>query len=92
MQSAKGHIKGSQVRISQWSCPHRRHKHCVVSLSKTLYPLLSTGSTQEDLSLYNWKIVDWNIKSQTKQKNEADIQSLKIILIQENSADPDESI
>ena len=25
---------------------HRRH--CFVSLSKTLYPLLSTGSTQED--------------------------------------------
>ena len=24
--------------------------HCVVSLSKTLYPLLSTGSTQEDPS------------------------------------------
>ena len=22
--------------------------HCVVSLSKTLYPLLSTGSTKED--------------------------------------------
>ena len=28
--------------------PHRRH--CIVSLSKTLYPLLSTGSTQEDSS------------------------------------------
>ena len=26
--------------------PHRRH--CVVSLSKTVYPLLSTGLTQED--------------------------------------------
>ena len=25
--------------------------HCVVFLSKTLYPLLSTGSTQED-----WKL------------------------------------
>ena len=24
--------------------------HCVVSLCKTLYPLLSTGSTQEDPS------------------------------------------
>ena len=29
--------------------PSRRH--CIVSLSKTLYPPLSTGSTQEDLSL-----------------------------------------
>ena len=28
--------------------PHCRH--CVVSLKKTLYPLLSTGSTQEDQS------------------------------------------
>ena len=26
--------------------------------NRTLYPLLSTGSTQEDPSLYNWKIVD----------------------------------
>ena len=25
-----------------------RRRHCVVSLSKTLYPLFSTGSTQED--------------------------------------------
>ena len=27
------------------------------SLSKTLYPLLSTGSTQEDATRHNWKIV-----------------------------------
>ena len=26
-------------------------RHCVVSLSKTQYPLLSTGSTQEDRKL-----------------------------------------
>ena len=31
--------------------PHRRH--CVVSLSTTLYPLLSIGSTQEDSSRHN---------------------------------------
>ena len=37
--------------------PHRRH--CVVSLSKNINPSFnSTGSTQEDPSLYNWKIVD----------------------------------
>ena len=30
---------------------HRRH--CILSLSKTLYPLLSTGSTQEDLSRHD---------------------------------------
>ena len=26
---------------------HHRQSHCVVSLSKTLFPLLSTGSIQE---------------------------------------------
>ena len=31
--------------------PHRRH--CVVSLSKTLYPLLSTRSSQEDPSRHD---------------------------------------
>ena len=34
---------------------------CVVSLSKTLYPLLSTGSTQEGPSQHNCKNVDWNV-------------------------------
>ena len=45
--------------------------HCVVSLNKTLYPLLSTGSTQEDrkLSQHDWKIVDWNVKLQHKQND-----------------------
>ena len=46
--------------------PHRRH--WVVSLSKTQLSLLSTGSTQEDPSQRNWKIVDWDVKNQTKQK------------------------
>ena len=46
--------------------PHRRH--CVVSLSKTHVSLLSTGSTQEDLSRHNSKIVDWDVKNQIKQK------------------------
>ena len=45
--------------------PHRRH--CVVSLSKTHLSLLSTGSTQKDLSQHNWKIVDWDVKNQIKQ-------------------------
>ena len=37
---------------------HRRH--CMVSLIKTLYPLLKTCSTQEDRksSWHDWKIVD----------------------------------
>ena len=30
-----------------------------VFLSKTHWSLLCTGSTQEDLSRHNWKIVDW---------------------------------
>ena len=46
--------------------PHRRH--CVVPLSKTHLSLLSTGSTQEDPSRCNWKIVDWDVKNQIKQK------------------------
>ena len=36
-------------------------RHCVVSLSKTYLSLLSTGSTQEDLSWHKWKIVDWDV-------------------------------
>ena len=47
--------------------PHRRH--CVVSLSKTHLSLLSTGSTQEDPSQHNQKIVDWDVKNQIKQTN-----------------------
>ena len=41
------------------------HCHCVVFLSKTLYPLLNIGSTKEDPSQHDWKIVD----NQTKQKD-----------------------
>ena len=44
---------------------------CVLSLSvsETLYPLLSNGSTQEDLSQHGWKNVDWDISNQIKQTN-----------------------
>ena len=44
-----------------------RQRHCVVSLSKTHLSMLSTGSTQEDPSRHNWKIVDWEVKNQIKQ-------------------------
>ena len=44
--------------------PHQ--SYCVVSLSKTHQSLLSTGSTQENLSRHNWKIVDWDVKNQIK--------------------------
>ena len=37
-----------------------------MSLREKLYLLLSTGSTQEYLSLHDWKIVDWDVKNQTK--------------------------
>ena len=42
----------------------------VVSFSKTYKSLLSTGSTQEDRSRHNWKIVDWDVKNQIKQTNQ----------------------
>ena len=45
--------------------PHWRHR--VVSLSKTHLSLHNTGSTQEDSSLHNGKIVDWDLKNQIKQ-------------------------
>ena len=63
---------GSVGRVLDWASngiwlkPHHRQSHCVVCWSKTLYPLLSTGSTQEDTSLHDFKIVDWNGKNQTK--------------------------
>ena len=39
-----------------------------MSLNKTIYyPLLSTGSAQEDLSWQYWKIVGWDVKNQNKQ-------------------------
>ena len=38
-------LEGSVVECLTWFETHRRH--CVVSLSKTLYPLFSTDSTQE---------------------------------------------
>ena len=39
-----------------------------MSLSKTLYPLLSTGSTREDPFQHDWKIVDWDVKNQNNKK------------------------
>ena len=42
-----------------------------MSLSKSLYPLLSTGSAQQDRKMYKQegKIVDWDVKhEQTKTK------------------------
>ena len=53
-------------------CWFKFHRgHCVVSLSKTLYPLLSTGSTLKDWksSKYDWNTVDWNIKHLIQSKH-----------------------
>ena len=55
-----GRIASSRLTAGRWS-------HCVVSLSRTLYPLLSTGSTWQDTSWHDWKTVDWDVKSQFKQ-------------------------
>ena len=38
-----------------------------MSFSKTRYPLLSVGSTQETLSRHDWKFVDCDVKTQNKQ-------------------------
>ena len=38
-----------------------------MSLSKTHYCLLSTVSTQEDLSRHDRAFVDWDVKNQNKQ-------------------------
>ena len=47
------------LRSRDWGFePHRRH--CVVSLSKTLCPLLSTGLTQEDPSRHDWDVNNQN--------------------------------
>ena len=40
-----------------------------MSLSKTLYPLLSAGSVKENPSRHDEKIVDWDVKNQNKQAN-----------------------
>ena len=40
--------------------------HCVGSLSKIHFPLLGTGSTQEDPCRHNTNIVQWGVKNQMK--------------------------
>ena len=59
-QSAWIEIEGLRVPSSLEALP-------CVSLSKRLFPLLSTGSTQEELSRHDWKIVDWDVKNQNNQ-------------------------
>ena len=55
----KVELSGSVGRMLDWELKgcyfksHCRRSHYVMSLSKTLYPLLSTGSTQEDSSRHD---------------------------------------
>ena len=42
--------KTTVAQLVECETGDHRQSHCVVSLSKTLYPLLITGSNQEDLS------------------------------------------
>ena len=58
-QWLRGRVLDSRPRDRRLE-PHRRH--CVVALSKTHLSLPSNGSTQEDPSRHNWKIVDWDVK------------------------------
>ena len=52
-----------------WFEPNLGGVTCFVSLIKTLYLLLSTGSTQEDPYWKDWKIVDLDVKNKlNKQK------------------------
>ena len=59
---------GSVGRVLDWGLKgfefENYWSHYVLSLSKTLYPLLSTGSTQDDISE---KIIDMDIKHQREQ-------------------------
>ena len=60
---------GRVLDLGSKGCLLQTHlRHCVVSVSKALYSLLSTGSTQEDLSKHNQKIVKWDVKHQHKKK------------------------
>ena len=52
-----------------------------MSLSKTLYPLLSAGSIQEHPSQHDWKIGALNVKSQTdKQAKSICFHLIKVVL------------
>ena len=61
-----------------------------MTLSKSLYQLLSTGSIQEDPSGHDRKIVDWNVKNQNKtncatqtsNKYTPDRQQSKMLILQ----------
>ena len=51
--------------------PYGPMDYSVVFLSKTPYPLLSTGSSQEDKKSFghDWKISEWDIFSKHQHKH-----------------------
>ena len=51
--------------------------------SKTFYPLLTTGLTQEDPSWYS-VIVDLDVNNQNKQTNKTNVQALSMFVIQDD--------
>ena len=59
-----------------------QQRHCILSLSKTLYPLFSTGSTQEK-SYHDGKIVGWDVKHEHKQTTvvTASMKALQYLLV-----------
>ena len=44
-------------------------RHCIIPLSKALYLLISTGSTQEYMSWHDWKSGNCDVKNHIKQIN-----------------------
>ena len=69
--------------------PHHRPSHCAVSLSKTLFQLLSTGLTQEDPSWHDWKIVDCDVKNQLNQNKNIRSRGYRIFFFMLNSTEHD---
>ena len=58
-------LGGRVLDLRSRGCEFELHKrHCIVYFSKILYLILNTGSDQEDLSEYDWTIVDWDVKNQ----------------------------
>ena len=55
--------------------PVQASPSCLVSLSK----MLSIGPIHGDLSWYDWKTVDWDVKNQNKQTNKLPIKQIAYI-------------
>ena len=61
-QPVYGGARWLSGRVFDYGCWFETHwRHCAVSLCKIVYPLLSTGSTQEDMksSRHDLKLLTW---------------------------------